>query len=65
MNELKALKEVYKKIDNNYVNAKDSFYDCETRDSHLIVSSECLTLAECKHIVADAIIKELEQGVNK
>jgi hypothetical protein len=60
MSELKALKSIYKKLDDNYVNAKDSFYDANNSNFHLIVSAECLALAECKMIVADEIIKQLE-----
>lgn len=61
MSELSALKRVYKKLDDNFINAKDSFYDAERKDFHLLVSAELVTIAECKHIVADEIIKELEK----
>lgn len=63
MSELNSLKDVYRKIDELYVNAKDSFYDYERAEFHLMVSSECVTLAECKMVVADEIIKKLEQKV--
>ncbi len=60
MSELKALKSIYAQISDNYINAKDSFYDADNEKFHLMVSAECLTLAECKMIVADEIIKQLE-----
>jgi len=59
---LSALKNIYKKIDDNYSAAKDLFYETDNEKFHLVVSSECLTLADCKMIVADEIIKELEKG---
>lgn len=62
MSELNALKSLYTKIDDAYNGAKDSFYDVGRKDFHLLVSSECLTLAECKMLVADEIIKQLEKG---
>jgi hypothetical protein len=65
MSELKALKSVYKKLDDNYTNAKDSFYDTENNHFHLIVSAECLAIAECKMIIADEIVKQLEQEASK
>ena len=60
MSELKAMKNIYRKLDENYTNAKDSFYDADNEKFHLMVSAECLTIAECKMIVADEIIKQLE-----
>lgn len=60
MSELKALKNIYKKLDDNYIAAKDSFYDTENANFHLLVSAECLTIAECKMIVADEIVGQLE-----
>ncbi len=61
MSELNKLKIVYGKIKDNYVNAKDSFYDTENEDLHLIVATECLAYADCMMILADEITKELEQ----
>ena len=62
MSELKALKNLYARIDESYIAAKDSFYATDRKEFHLIVSSECLTLAECKMLIADEIVKQLEKG---
>ena len=58
MNELKT---VYEKIKANYVDTKDGFYDTENKDTHLIIFAECLAYADCMMILADEIIREVEQ----